>query len=89
MNVSFYEMIQHLQYRIHQLEEENRKLSKKVDDIKPIVIENINYKIQELNVDELKGTLNIGLSGEAGTESLAPFMDDEDKENEGEQGNED
>ena len=82
MNGSFYEIIQQLQYRVLQLEEANRKLSEKVEDIKPLVIENINYKIQELNVDELKGTLNIGLSGEAGTEGLGPFMEEEEDQDE-------
>ncbi|HET7580688.1 MAG TPA: spore germination protein GerPC [Bacillales bacterium] len=74
MNGSFYQMIQELQYRIMHLEQENQKLKEKVEDIKPVVIENINYKIQELNVDELKGTLNIGLTGEADLENMASEM---------------
>jgi spore germination protein PC len=51
-----------LEQRIRQLEEENQTLKEQVKQIKPIHIENINYKIQELNVKELKGTLNIGMT---------------------------
>jgi spore germination protein PC len=51
-----------LEQRLHQLEEENVKLKQQVEQIKPVHIENINYKIQELVVRELKGTLNIGMT---------------------------
>lgn len=79
MNGSFYQMLQQLQYRVMHLEQENKKLKDKLDDIKPMVIENINYKIQELNVEELKGTLNIGLAGEADAEKIGSFMEQEDE----------
>lgn len=87
MNGSFYQMIQELQYRIMHLEQENQKLKEKVEDIKPVVIENINYKIQELNVDELKGTLNIGLTGEADLENMASEMEEDLQQGIEEEGN--
>lgn len=88
MNGSFYQVIQELQYRVMHLEQENKKLKEKLDDIKPMVIENINYKIQELNVEELKGTLNIGLAGEADPEKIGSFMDSDEEENDNNNENE-
>lgn len=51
-----------LEERIRLLEEENKELKEKIENLKPLHIENINYKIQELSVRELKGTLNIGMT---------------------------
>jgi hypothetical protein len=69
-----------------QLEAENKKMREKLDHVKPLVIENINYKIQELNVEELKGTLNIGLTGETDAEEFARMMGDSLENDEGEEG---
>jgi hypothetical protein len=61
---------QQLEQRLRELEEnnlrlnkENQQLKQKIENIKPIHIENINYKVQELVVRELSGTLNIGMTG--------------------------
>jgi spore germination protein PC len=59
-----------LESRQVQLETENGLLKEKLESIKPIHIENINYKIQELAVKELKGTLNIGLSALTDAEQI-------------------
>ncbi|WP_209124777.1 spore germination protein GerPC [Alkalihalobacillus sp. BA299] len=74
MYQQFYEMLKQLEQRIRTLEEENLALKKKLDEVRPIVIENINYKIQEINVDELKGTLNIGWSGEATVDDVSKMI---------------
>ena len=47
---------------VRRLQERQDELARKLDSIKPLHIENINYKIQELTVQELKGTLNIGMT---------------------------
>lgn len=71
---TFYELLQQIQERLFKLEEENKELKKQIQEIKPIVIENINYKIQEINVEELKGTLNIGWTGEADAKEVSKMV---------------
>lgn len=70
-NPSFF---QQLELRIRALEEENEQLKKQMEQIKPIHIDNINYKIQELAVKELKGTLNIGMSSLSDPEQVKQWL---------------
>ncbi|MFN7251368.1 MAG: spore germination protein GerPC [Anaerobacillus sp.] len=65
-----------LQQKIEEVEKENEELKEKVENIKPINIENINYKIQELTVEELSGTLNIGLSALTDAENLKKLLEE-------------
>jgi hypothetical protein len=65
-----------LQQKIEEVEKENEDLKEKVENIKPINIENINYKIQELTVEELSGTLNIGLSALTDAENLKKLLEE-------------
>ncbi|MFD0712230.1 spore germination protein GerPC [Paenibacillus sp. GCM10027626] len=58
------------------LEKENEKLNNQLLQIKPVHIENINYKVQELTVKELSGTLNIGLTALADQEQLKKWFTD-------------
>jgi hypothetical protein len=74
MYQQFYEMLRQFEQRIQILEEENEALKKKLAEVRPIVIENINYKIQEINVEELKGTLNIGWSGKATVDDVSKIF---------------
>lgn len=71
-----------MEQRLRLLEEENAELKKKVEDIKPLHIENINYKIQELEVKELKGTLNIGMTALSDPEEIKKWIKDADAEGE-------
>jgi hypothetical protein len=57
-----------------QIKEENDEIKEKFKNIKPINIENINYKIQELVVKELKGTLNIGMTGISDPKELSKWL---------------
>jgi hypothetical protein len=65
-----------LQEKMELIEKENEHLKEKVEKIKPINIENINYKIQELTVEELSGTLNIGLSALTDAENLKKLLEE-------------
>lgn len=65
---------QQIELRIQALEQENQQLKEAVQQIKPIHIENINYKIQELSVKELKGTLNIGLTSLKDPEEVKKWL---------------
>ncbi len=61
----FYHIEQRLQYLEHELTrliQENASLKKKIEQLKPVQVEKIEYKVHELHVDTLSGTLNIGLT---------------------------
>lgn len=57
--------LQAMEERQQELEEDNRQLKEQIAAIEPARYGNITYKIQELHVNELKGTLNIGLTSQA------------------------
>ncbi|HET7629705.1 MAG TPA: hypothetical protein VFK44_15130 [Bacillales bacterium] len=63
MNVTIDQIIRQLQY----------KTMEKLDSVKPVVIKNLHYKIQDLNVSERKGTMNVGLTGEVDGETFAKW----------------
>jgi predicted nuclease with TOPRIM domain len=78
---TYYNYFENLEHRLkelennhHELHKENEKLKDYVKKLKPVHIENINYKIQELIVRELKGTLNIGLTSLTDAEELKKMM---------------
>jgi hypothetical protein len=64
--------------RLHALVTENAELRATLAAQPPPQPAHITYKIQELHVNELQGTLNIGLTAQAGQEELnqlvAPFV---------------
>ncbi|OIJ14159.1 hypothetical protein BKP35_08155 [Anaerobacillus arseniciselenatis] len=68
--------LESIQQKMKEIEEENENLKEKIKDIKPINIENINYKIQELTVEELSGALNIGLSALTDAENLKKLLNE-------------
>jgi light-regulated signal transduction histidine kinase (bacteriophytochrome) len=45
-----------------QVESANKQLKEQLEGIQPVQCGNITYKVQELHVKELTGTLNIGLT---------------------------
>ncbi|MBA4601105.1 spore germination protein GerPC [Thermoactinomyces mirandus] len=54
--------LQSLEQEITRLRQENTALKEKIEQLKPIQIEKIEYKVHELRVETLSGTLNIGLT---------------------------
>lgn len=62
--------------KLKAMEEESDIIKKQLRDIKPIHIENINYKIQELDVKELSGTLNIGMTALTDPEKIKQWISD-------------
>ncbi|KIL37354.1 hypothetical protein SD71_01365 [Cohnella kolymensis] len=54
--------IRRLEERAMMLENETREFKAALQNIKPVHIENINYKVQELIVHDLSGTLHVGLT---------------------------
>lgn len=67
---------QNIQKLNEKWEQDNLKLKGQLEQIKPVHIENINYKIQELAVKDLKGTLNIGLTALTDQDQLKKIIDD-------------
>lgn len=60
------------------LDKENQQLKEQLNQIKPIHIENINYKIQELVVRELSGSLNIGMTGLSDPQEINKILNDDE-----------
>jgi spore germination protein PC len=54
--------LKYLEQEIRRLQQENRQLKETIEQLKPVHIEKIEYKIHELHVETLSGTLNIGLT---------------------------
>ncbi|MRG29479.1 hypothetical protein GIJ05_15200 [Laceyella tengchongensis] len=57
-----WERIYSLENRLQMLVNENEALQQQVKQLKPLHIDKIEYKIHELHVETLSGTLNIGLT---------------------------
>lgn len=78
---NYHAYLQMLEQRVRQLEDRALLAEKEVRDlkeafqrIKPINIEAINYKVQELAVSDLSGTLNVGLTALADPEQLQQWL---------------
>ncbi|SFI57644.1 spore germination protein GerPC [Thermoflavimicrobium dichotomicum] len=64
-----------LEKKISLLKKENQELKEKIEQIQPLKIEKIEYKINELKVETLSGTLNVGLTAVADKKSMKKLMD--------------
>lgn len=53
-----YQKLQELEYKVKQLENDMEKLSKQ----RPMTVEKIEYKFDQLKIEKLEGTLHIGVS---------------------------
>ncbi|PTM56416.1 spore germination protein GerPC [Desmospora activa] len=84
-------IIEHLWDRLNRMEQEmerlrqeNTELKKQIESLQPVTIERLEYKIQELSIQTLSGTLNIGLTTHGdgqGLERLIESMHREGKAN--------
>ncbi|MBD8498826.1 spore germination protein GerPC [Paenibacillus arenosi] len=66
--------ISQLETQVQQQKLENQTLQEKIKETKPIQIGTINYKIQELHVSDLSGTLNVGLTALTDEKELQKLM---------------
>ncbi|MBM4765219.1 spore germination protein GerPC [Bacillus sp. B15-48] len=73
---SLADVLEKLYEKLEKIEQENQELKEKVNNIKPINIENVNYKIQDLSVEELSGTLLVGLTSLTDAEELKKLLSD-------------
>ncbi|WP_456276599.1 spore germination protein GerPC [Bacillus sp. AK128] len=72
------EQIKKIYDKLNQIEEENKQLKEKIEKIQPVTIENINYKIQDLSVKDLSGTLLVGLTSLSDAENLKKLLQGND-----------
>lgn len=70
-----WDRLRHLEREIAILRRENEALKKKLASLQPITIERIEYKIQELSIETLSGTLNVGLSATGDGESIERILE--------------
>jgi len=68
--------IEKIYEKLNQLEEENKELKEDINKIKPLTIENINYKIQDLHVQDLSGNLMVGLTALSDAEELQKLLEE-------------
>jgi sugar-specific transcriptional regulator TrmB len=66
--------LRELEDRIRQAEDELRELKAEAARVRPIHIEAVNYKVQELVVSELSGTLHVGLTALTDSKSLEKIV---------------
>ncbi|SMO75639.1 spore germination protein GerPC [Melghirimyces algeriensis] len=75
MYAYLWDRINRLEQEMEELRSENEQLRKKVDSIQPLSIEQLVYKIQELNVQTLSGTLNVGLTTQGDGENITDLIE--------------
>lgn len=72
--------VQCLEKELQKLKTEQKILLEKIEGIKPVQIGTMEYKIHELSVHTLSGTLNLGLTANADEKTMQSIMEDIRKE---------
>lgn len=73
-----YEMISKIETDYQEIREEYKQIKADLEKIDPVHVENVNYKIQDLNVQDLSGNLLVGLTSLSDAENLKRLLADED-----------
>ncbi|WP_138416292.1 hypothetical protein [Aquibacillus sediminis] len=73
------EQLDRIYQKLNQLEEENKEIKEELANKKSVTVENVNNKIQDLNVQELSGSLLVGLSSLSDAEELQELLADNDQ----------
>lgn len=71
----YWQYFEYLRQEIEKIRAENEALRKQIEEIKPIYIDRMEYKIQELNIETLSGMLNLGLSLNGDGENMTELAD--------------
>lgn len=69
-----------LRKRIVTLEQQMEKLEARMDSMKSVHIDTVNYKVQELTVRELSGTLTIGMSALTDADTVKKWLETQEGE---------
>ncbi|MFC4077720.1 spore germination protein GerPC [Salinithrix halophila] len=75
MYAYLWDRINQLQQELEALKKENEEIRRKLDSIQPLRIDKIDYKVQELHVEQLSGALNIGLTLKGDEDSIMGIVD--------------
>src|SRR5699024_11934053 len=75
---SMAEQIKNIQEKLTEIEEKYTKLKETIEHLKPMTVENVHYKIQDLHVQDLSGTLHVGLTTLSDAEQLEKLLADSD-----------
>lgn len=76
--------LQQLEDEVAKLNKESQELKEMINDLKPIIIEKMEYKIHELHVQDLNGTLNVGLAANGDDTTMSGVIDQIIKEHQNE-----
>jgi len=75
---SMAEQIKNIQEKLTEIEEKYTKLKETIEHLKPMTVENVHYKIQDLHVQDLSGTLHVGLTTLSDAEQLQKLLAESD-----------
>lgn len=64
-----------LEQELRSLTSQNRSLLQKLEKERPLNIEQLEYKINELNIDKLSGILSLGLTAECNDVAVKKIID--------------
>lgn len=81
MYAYLWDRLNQLQQEIDTLRQENEAFSKKLAELEPLRIERIEYKVQELHVETLSGTLDIGMTVKGDEKSIARIIEQMKQDN--------
>lgn len=62
MHDPYWQYLEYLRHEMEKLRVENEQLRSQIENIQPIKIDTLEYKIQELNIQTVSGMLNLGIS---------------------------
>jgi hypothetical protein len=62
MHDPYWQYLEYLRQEIEKLRMDNEILRNKIEELKPLKVDKLEYKIQELNIQTLSGMLNLGIS---------------------------
>ena len=74
MYAYLWERLNQLEQEIRRLKKENKEIKEQIATIKPLVVEHLEYKIQELDIQTLSGTLNVGLTAHGDEKSIEDMI---------------
>lgn len=75
MYAYLWDRLNHLEQEIRRLKKENKEIKERIAAIKPLIVERLEYKIQELDIQTLSGTLNVGLTAHGDEKSIEGMID--------------
>lgn len=72
------EQLNQIYQLVSKIEADYQEIKKDIEKMDTFTVENVNYKIQDLNVQDLSGNLLVGLTTLSDAENLKKILADED-----------